>query len=314
MDTAILLLERYGLIVVFFNVMLTEIGLPLPAYPTLAMAAALTKAGGFDVTEIVLAGIGGSLVADLFWFWGGGHQGRRILRALCKLSMSPDSCVQQTETLFVRFGPWSLLFAKFLPGLNNITVALAGITKTPLPLFLLLDILGAAFFVGVPIGLGILFKDAIADILSTLADYGKAGGGLIATLLLLYFAVKWAQRQSFLRQLRMDRITVPELLDLIKAGEPPLILDVRSRETRESYGIIPGAKPAHASEMPIVMRDYPRHLEVVIYCSCPNEASAAMATRHLKKAGFKKIRPLLGGTEAWIASGQKLETMTFKTG
>jgi rhodanese-related sulfurtransferase len=57
----------------------------------------------------------------------------------------------------------------------------------------------------------------------------------------------------------------------------------------------------------MVLRDYPRDRDVVIYCSCPNEVTAAIATRHLKKAGFKKIRPLLGGTEAWIASGRPLD-------
>jgi rhodanese-related sulfurtransferase len=54
------------------------------------------------------------------------------------------------------------------------------------------------------------------------------------------------------------------------------------------------------------LEDHDRDAEVVVYCSCPNEATAAVAAKHLKKAGFKKIRPLLGGIEAWVKAGHKL--------
>ena len=52
---------------------------------------------------------------------------------------------------------------------------------------------------------------------------------------------------------------------------------------------------------------YSRELEIVVYCACPNEASAAFAAKHLKQAGFKKIRPLLGGIDAWVQAGQPVE-------
>lgn len=58
------------------------------------------------------------------------------------------------------------------------------------------------------------------------------------------------------------------------------------------------------------MRDYDRDAEIIIYCACPNEASAALAAKHLKDAGFRRIRPLLGGVDAWIDAGYPIETMT----
>jgi rhodanese-related sulfurtransferase len=64
------------------------------------------------------------------------------------------------------------------------------------------------------------------------------------------------------------------------------------------------------SELDPVLREYPRDTEVVVYCSCPNEASAAIAARHLKRAGFTKIRPLLGGIEAWSIAGQPVTSVT----
>lgn len=311
METAIFLLERYGLLVVFVNLLLTEGGLPVPAYPTLATAGAMMGASSLDATALLGTAVAASLVADIAWFWSGRRNGRRILRALCRLSMSPDSCVRQTESLFAKFGVWSLLFAKFFPGMTNITVALAGVTKTPPALFLLLDVIGAFLFVGVPIGLGWLFRDAIADMLATLADLGLIGILSLVVALGLYVSVKWWQRQTFIKQLMMDRITIDQLIALIDDGKDPLILDVRPPEVRRQEGIIPGAVPAHPADAGLALEGYSRDREVVVYCSCPNEASAAVACLHLRKAGFHKIRPLAGGTDAWVQSGRQLQMGMF---
>ena len=310
MDTAIYLLERYGLLVVFVNLLLTEGGLPLPAYPTLATAAAMMGGAG-RAPELIATAVGASLIADIAWFWNGRHNGRRILRALCKLSMSPDSCVRQTESLLARFGVWSLLFAKFFPGMTNITVALAGETKTPPALFLLLEAIGALAYVSVPVGLGWLFRDAIADILATMSNLGAIGGLALVVALALYLGVRWWQRHAFIRQLRMDRITIEQLIALIDGGGDPLILDVRPAEVRNQEGIIPGAVPAHPGDAGAALVGYSRDREVVVYCSCPNEASAAVACLHLRRAGFTKIRPLAGGTDAWVKSGRPLQMGLF---
>jgi rhodanese-related sulfurtransferase len=106
----------------------------------------------------------------------------------------------------------------------------------------------------------------------------------------------------------MDRISVQELTDMIDGGETPVIFDVRSAESRQRDGMIPGAVAAHAAEIEAVMKQYPRNVEVVIYCACPNEATAAVAAQHLRRAGYRKIRPLLGGIEAWSQAGRPLAT------
>jgi rhodanese-related sulfurtransferase len=111
----------------------------------------------------------------------------------------------------------------------------------------------------------------------------------------------------------MDRITVDELRGLIDEGRKILILDVRPKEARTQHGIIPGAVPAHPEDIDPVVTTYSRELEIVVYCACPNEASAAVAAKHLKQAGFKKIRPLLGGIDAWVQAGQPVEPALHST-
>src|SRR6202030_4161368 len=152
-------IERYGLLVVFLNVLLAEGGLPLPAFPILITTAAFVAQSRQQILEIIVVGVSGSLIADLAWYWSGKRYGRRVLAFLCKMSLSPDFCVRQTETVFLKVGPWSLLFTKFFPGLSTISVAMAGVTKMSLPTFVLLNGIGALLFVSVAVLIGSIFQD-----------------------------------------------------------------------------------------------------------------------------------------------------------
>jgi membrane protein DedA with SNARE-associated domain/rhodanese-related sulfurtransferase len=300
------LIAEFGLLAVFLNVLLDEGGLPLPASPLLAVAGALAFTGRISLPLVIAAAVAGSFLADNLWYWTARRHGRKVLALLCKMSLSPDSCVRQTESVFGRVGPVALLFVKFVPGLGNITVALSGITRVPLAVFLPLELLGATIYLSVPVLLGWLFHGAVDSVLDTLAELGEYGLLLIVSLLAAWLTLRWWERRAFIRQLRMDRITVEELVSLMAdATRRPVILDVRSAVAR-SAGVIPGAIAAHPDDLD-ALGDHDRDAEIVVYCACPNEASAALAARHLKRAGFRRIRPLLGGIEAWSEAGFMLE-------
>jgi hypothetical protein len=151
--------------------------------------------------------------------------------------------------MFARVGSWSLLFAKFVPGLSLIAVAMAGVTKMPVLIFLLLDGIGSVLFISAFVALGLLFQDAITSMLSTLTQLGKIGGLIVVAAIGLYLLTKWWRRRLFIRQLRMDRITVAELRKLIDDGQKIIILDVRPKEIRVQEGTIPGAVSAHPGDL-----------------------------------------------------------------
>jgi membrane protein DedA with SNARE-associated domain/rhodanese-related sulfurtransferase len=307
MDTIVSLIQQYGLLLIFLNLLLEEGGLPVPSIPVVMVAASMAAQADYTVAGIVAAGTAGALVADIAWYRSGRRYGRRVLSLLCRVSLSPDSCVRQTESLFVKAGPLALVFAKFVPGLANVCVALAGITRVRFSTFLLLDMLGAVLYVGGVALLGVIFAGAVESVLTTLESLGRYGLLLVTGLLALYLLVRWWQRRLFMRQLRMDRVTVDELARMVGSDEKPVILDVRSREARALDGIIPGAIGAYPYENEPLIMAFPRDRDIVVYCACPNEASAAVAAKHLKRAGFRRIRPLLGGIDAWIGAGQPVE-------
>ena len=300
------LIETYGLLLIFAVVLLDEIGLPIPSLPALVAAGAVAASGHFPLAAVIGAALAGALVADLLWYWAAWRFGRRILAILCRISLAPDTCVRQTENLFHRVGPWSLVFARYVPAFTNIAVAMAAILRLRIAFFLFLNLVGSFFYYGLAALLGAIFRRAVGDILHTMETFGTISIVALTAAFAIYIVLRWWERATFIRQLRMDRITVDELIKLMDSANPPIILDVRSAQTRDRDGIIPGALGGHPEDIHPLLAEISPDKEIVVYCACPNEASAAIAARHLKRAGFKKIRPLLGGADAWVDSGREL--------
>ena len=97
------MLAHYGLAFVFLNVFLVQAGAPVPAVPTLMLAGALAVGGGLSLPAIVMVSVAASLLGDLIWYGAGRIYGFRVVQLLCRISISPDSCVRQTETRFQRW-------------------------------------------------------------------------------------------------------------------------------------------------------------------------------------------------------------------
>ena len=300
------LIEQYGLIVVFANVFLEQIGLPIPADPALLITGALVSQGRYSAATLLAIAVVAALLADLFWYVSGRMYGRRVMTRLCKISLSPDSCVRQTESVYVRLGPPALLFCKFIPGFASVSSALAGTVGTKSITFMIFDSLGAAIWAGSAIYLGSLFSTAIDDLLDVLVQMGKWGSILIALALTAFIATKWVQRHRFIKNLRMARISVDELKTMLNDGQRPAIIDVRPAHL-QADGRIPGAITMTIDTVDTVDFDAPVESDVILYCACPNEASAAQVAKMLMRRGYHRVRPLSGGIDAWISAGHQTE-------
>jgi len=301
------LLQYYGLAFVFINVLALQAGFPVPAYPTLIVTGALAARGNYSLAALLATAVGASLIADIGWYSVGRRVGGPVLRTLCRISLSPDSCVRQTESIFTRWGAQSLMVAKFIPGFASVATAMAGVLRVPLWRFLPADAIGATLWSGVAIALGYIFRNAIDDVLVVLQEMGKIGLGLIVLAFATYVFWKWLQRRRFIRQLVMDRITVDEVRRLMDEGNIGMVIDVRSPMAQEITGRIPGAVTVDPQNMTFDLVAVEPQSEVVVYCACPNEATAVKVAKALQQHGFKRVRPLHGGIDAWIAAGHDVE-------
>jgi len=300
----IIVIGQYGVAIVVVNVLIDQIGLPVPAVPTLIVAGALAAAGQMPLLTLFVWSVIACLVADCAWYLVGQKYGIRVLKALCKISLEPDSCVSQTQTRFERWGINSLVIAKFIPGLAIIAPPMAGAMRIGWPRFVILSTGSAVLWVGSGLVAGMLFKSQIGRLLEHVDAIGGAAGVGVVILLAAYIAFKWWERNRFYRTLRMARISVAGLYELIQAGASPLIIDVRSVTARElEPRWIPGALHVPLQDVARHVKELPRDRDIILYCTCPSEASAARVAKVLMNHGFKRVRPLQGGLDAWIAAG-----------
>lgn len=258
----------YGLPLIFGIVLLEQLGAPIPAIPVLIVAGALSMDGNLPAWRVLVVAVGASLIADSLWYLLGRSQGSRILKALCKISLSPDSCVRQTESVFERWGMPSLLVAKFIPGFSTVAPPMAGATKASFGQFLLYDGGGALLWAGTGVVGGMVFHKAIDRALAFLASIGSTAFALLGGGLILFIAVKWWQRRRFYKFLRMSRISVQDLRRLMEEGQSPLVLDVRTDKGRSlDPRRIQGAAVLDVYNLDAALRELPREREIILYCT-----------------------------------------------
>ncbi len=302
------LIAQYGLALVFANVLLEQTGLPIPAVPTLIVAGALAAEGELSPLAIFGVAFVACSIGDALWYVAGRRYGRRVMKLLCRVSLSPDSCVRQTEVRFDRWGGLALVLSKFIPGLSTIAPPLAGAMRLGWPSFLLLNSLGVVIWAGIAIAAGMAFHAQINELVLGLEDLGTLAIEIIAVLLGGYIALKWWERRRFYKMLRIARIGVDELRALMDGGKRPVVVDVRSPGVRDlDRRFIPGALTMDIAEVDERLGELPADREIVFYCTCPNEASAATVAKKLIGLGYTRVRPLHGGLDAWIEAGYEVE-------
>ena len=294
--------------IIFGTVLVQQLGVPIPAFPLLILAGANAFADpGHGLWALVLAVIASSL-SNYAWFRAGMRYGHRVLSAVCRVSLSPDSCVRQTETTFERYGSATLVLARFLPGLGMVAPPLAGALGLNASTFLLYNGLGSALWAAAGLALGWMFHTQVEWLFAALGELGNQAIVVIACLFVLYVAHRLWKRWRLRRALYAARISVTELHEMFTRGDDVLVLDVRSRTHRKLDGrSIPGSKPIDLEDIEQALAGIPRDRETVVYCACPNEATAANVAMQLHKRGMSRIRPLAGGIDSWAAAGFEIE-------
>ncbi|MDB5801288.1 MAG: transrane protein [Rhodocyclales bacterium] len=129
MQELIALFDQYGPLLVFLQVLVTQLGAPIPSVPTLMVAGALSVDGHLSAGAALILAVLGSGIANFIWYLAGRRYGILILGIMCRISISPDACVRRTENIFTRWGAPSLLIARFVPGLSLLSSPLAGATN-----------------------------------------------------------------------------------------------------------------------------------------------------------------------------------------
>ncbi|MFM0167841.1 VTT domain-containing protein [Paraburkholderia sediminicola] len=303
--------STWGGAVVFLNVLLTRLGVPIPAVPVLLFAGSAIAAGTLSFWQVLGAAVLGALMGDGAWFTAGRLYGRKLIAALGRISPAVDSKVDKARALFERFGVPLVSISKFVPGLALITPPLMGTTAVDARIYAAWDFAGALAWAA----FWLLGGAAAERQLHMLLDFVKARGGTVIDILLatalVYLVFRLQQRR---RERRRFADAASTAAARAAAGgwrriAAPKVLDARPQApSLEAPCRIPGAlalDPHSPEQIDGALRTY----DMVIYCICPDSATAFEITQRMRHNGYTRIRALRGGLDAWQRRGFPVEPL-----
>lgn len=300
----------FGAGVVFLSVLVTQLGVPVPAAPVLVLAGTMAADGEVSYVHLLAAAVFATLLADSLWFTAGRMRGRRLLNGLVRFSLSLDTTIRMARNVFERHGAPILSVAKFVPGLGLISAPLLGTTSINTRVFLLWDALGATLWAAAWLLGGAALNAQIAHFVTFVRANGGTIFDVLAVAFVLFLAWRWLRRWQFRRWLATHRITPDQLDDMLKSHTPPLVLDARPQSVREKEAYrIPGARPLNLDSNEAIA---PELLErpIVVYCVCPNEATAKRIVNQLRSKHIYHAHALKGGLDAWERHGYPVEPLS----
>ncbi|MFM0128371.1 VTT domain-containing protein [Paraburkholderia sediminicola] len=298
-----------GVWAVFMSVLVTQLGLPIPAAPMLILGGTMAAMGQTSYASVIGAAVCATLLADSLWFFTGRTYGRRLLNQLVRFSLSLDTTVRVARNTYERYGAPILTVAKFLPGLGLISAPLLGTTPINIGVFLLWDFVGSVLWASVWVIGGAALDDQIVQLVLLVRHHGGTIFDAFAAIFLAVLVYRYVRRWQFRRWLAHIRISPDQLDELMKSNEPPLILDARPHSIRakESHRIAGAQLLDLDSPEPL----HPDLLKrpIVVYCVCPNEATAKRIVNQLHRKNIHHVRALKGGLDAWEKRGYPVEPL-----
>ena len=206
------------------------VGLPAPAALALVAAGAAAGAHIMSLPLALTTAVLGMMLGDMLLYYAGRYTGWGLLSFLCGLSMNPETCILRSAESFYKHGKVTLLFAKFVPGVNTMAPPLAGSMKMKLGQFFRLDFAGTCLYVLAYGTVGYVFRDFVVRITHGIQSAGQVFAEVIAVAVIVYVAYRVWQYRRYRVTDMVPRIAVEELAKrmALQGSSDVLIVDVRS--------------------------------------------------------------------------------------
>lgn len=306
---------HYGYLLVFLWVFTEQLGIPLPSTPLLLTAGTLTGTHQLHLELVVASVLAASLTADSLWYVFGKRYGSAVVRMMCRLTLESSSCVRKTEGYFTRRGPAALLLAKFIPGLGSVAAPIAGQIGMGYGRFLAFDAGGILLWsLTVTLG-GRFFGFELVRHPHALSWTAHFFVAIFTALFLGFLTSRMLRRRAFLNSVRMARVEPRELKHMIERGQQVFIVDLRHPlDYLPDPRTLPGALSLTPDKLVEQSDRIPRDQEIVLFCTCPSDATAAKMALRLRQMGIHRVRPLRGGFDEWKRLGYPLVDITAAAG
>jgi len=264
------LIARHGYALAAALVFAEAIGLPVPAALVLVAGGAAVASRTLNGPWLLLVAVSAMMLGDTLLFVLGRYMGWALLAVLCRLSLNPESCILRSAESFYKRGKVTLLFAKFIPGVNTMAPPLAGSMKMRPQQFLRLDFVGATLYALAYLALGFVFRDFLATITKGFQTAGHVFTEVLILAAVAYIAYRvWLYRKS--RAYRVvPRVQVEELARKLSSADSSrvLIVDVRSHGYYDPNAArIRGSVRIEPNNLAQELRHLPKDKDIYLYCT-----------------------------------------------
>ena len=270
MTDMLAVISRHGYVFLAVVCFAEAVGLPLPAALAILTAGAVAAYGQLHFYLVFGIALVTMLAGDVILYFMGRVSGWALLGFLCRLSANPETCILRSAEYFYRRGKQTLLFAKFIPGINTMSPPLAGSMKMRLGDFLQYDAMGAALYVGAYALAGYLFSDALRAITRGLRSAGFAAEVVFGIGLAAYIVYRiWVYRKYRLLDV-IPRVPADELARRLAsdAAHNMLIADVRSHGYYDADSErIAGSVRLEPNNLVEEIKNLPKDREIYLYCT-----------------------------------------------
>jgi membrane protein DedA with SNARE-associated domain/rhodanese-related sulfurtransferase len=316
MSPLLAVLEHHTYSILFGWVLVEQGGVPVPTVPVMLAAGTMSAAHKLHVAYAIPIIMLACLISDSLWYFLGKRYGTRIMNLLCRFSLETDVCITKTQAHLGRRGAYTLLFAKFVPGLSTMAPPIAGQSGISYPVFAAYDLVGSLVWASAWLFAGRFFGDLAKRSSNFFSMLGHFAVVLVAAMVLAALLYRVWKKQQFLNELRGLRLEPAQLLAMIADAERegleiPFIVDLRHPlDVLSDPFMLPSALRIGPEELKLRKEIIPKDRDIVLYCTCPSEETSAKVALELRRMGVKRVRPLRGGLQGWKDAGYPVHGVT----
>ncbi|MBG9770269.1 DedA family protein [Bacillus spizizenii] len=154
-------ITSYGYIAIFLMLVLGIVGLPIPDEVMMTIVGFFTHTGVLNYPLAIIVSFLGALSGMMISYLIGRKAGRPFIDKFGKWIGLKEKRMLKVENWLKKYGPYSLIFGYFIPGIRHVTCYFSGIGKMELKTYTLFAAIGAFIwcFIFITIGrmVGILY-------------------------------------------------------------------------------------------------------------------------------------------------------------
>lgn len=262
--------SQHGYLLIFLIVWAEACGVPVPAALALIATGAAAAAHVLSAPAAFVAALSAMLLGDVLMFFLGRYTGWGLLAQLCRLSLNPETCILRSAEFFYRRGKLTLVFAKFIPGVNTMAPPLAGSMKMRFAQFLRLDAAGACLYVLAYGGIGYASRDFVARITRGLQNAEHVFADIVLTAVVVFLAYRIVQYRRYRTSDVVPRVEVSEIARRMDNGEKHdmVVVDVRSHGYYDSgANRIAGSIRLEPNRLEQELKVLPKDKDIYVYCT-----------------------------------------------